>query len=102
MTETEIKTLIENQRNFFHTGDTFPVKKRIEKLRKLKTAVLQHEAEINEALKKDLGKMCFRKLICAKRAFVLSELTHMIHHVENMRRDRMSRTPMAAVCCAQL
>ena len=52
MTETEIKTLIENQRNFFHTGDTFPVKKRIEKLRKLKTAVLQHEAEINEALKK--------------------------------------------------
>ena len=51
MTETEIKTLIENQRNFFHTGDTFPVKKRIEKLRKLKTAVLQHEAEINEALK---------------------------------------------------
>ena len=29
MTETEIKTLIENQRNFFHTGDTFPVKKRI-------------------------------------------------------------------------
>ena len=39
MTETEIKTLIENQRNFFHTGDTFPVKKRIEKLRKLKTAV---------------------------------------------------------------
>ena len=52
MTETEIKTLIENQRNFFHTGDTFPVKKRIEKLRKLKTAVLQHETEINEALKK--------------------------------------------------
>ena len=65
MTETEIKTLIENQRNFFHTGDTFPVKKRIEKLRKLKTAVLQHEAEINEALKKDLGKSAL-KVICVK------------------------------------
>lgn len=46
MTETEIKTLIENQRNFFHTGDTFPVKKRIEKLRKLKTAVLRTRQRI--------------------------------------------------------
>ena len=36
MTETEIKTLIENQRNFFHTGDTFPVKKRIDRQRLMK------------------------------------------------------------------
>ena len=94
MTETEIKTLIENQRNFFHTGDTFPVKKRIEKLRKLKTAVLQHEAEINEALKKDLGKSAFESYMC-ETGLVLSELTHMIHHVREYAERQDVPTPMA-------
>ena len=94
MTETEIKTLIENQRNFFHTGDTFPVKKRIEKLRKLKTAVLQHEAEINEALKKDLGKSAFESYMC-ETGLVLSELTYMIHHVREYAERQDVPTPMA-------
>ena len=94
MTETEIKTLIENQRNFFHTGDTFPVKKRIEKLRKLKTAVLQHETEINEALKKDLGKSAFESYMC-ETGLVLSELTHMIHHVREYAERQDVPTPMA-------
>ena len=94
MTETELNTLIENQRNFFHTGDPFPVKKRIEKLRKLKTAVLQHEAEINEALKKDLGKSAFESYMC-ETGLVLSELTHMIHHVREYAERQDVPTPMA-------
>ena len=57
MTESEIRSLIETQRKYFHTGVTFPVKTRIENLKKLKAAVLAHEEEINKAYH-DLNPDC--------------------------------------------
>ena len=59
MTEQEIRQaseIVQAQRKFFRTGTTLPVKWRIQQLKKLKAAVLAHEADFEEALAKDLGR----------------------------------------------
>ena len=56
MTEQEIKNLVTKQRNYFLTGATLPVSTRIDALHRLYAAITEHEKEINDALRKDLGK----------------------------------------------
>ena len=80
MTESEIRSLIETQRKYFHTGVTFPVKTRIENLKKLKAAVLTHEDEINKALQSDLGKSSFESYMC-ETGLLLDEISHMIRNL---------------------
>ena len=80
MTESEIRSLIETQRKYFHTGVTFPVKTRIENLKKLKAAVLAHEEEINKALQSDLGKSSFESYMC-ETGLLLDEISHMIRNL---------------------
>ena len=56
--------LLERQKAYFATGATLPVKSRIAALKKLKAVILARESEINEALKKDLGKSGFESYMC--------------------------------------
>lgn len=64
MTSTELKQLIEKQRHFFYSGATLPVNYRLDALRKLQKCILDHEPEINAALKSDLGKSPFESYMC--------------------------------------
>ena len=59
MTEQEIKSIVTKQRNYFLTGATLPVSTRIDALHRLYAAITEHEKEINDALRKDLGKSGF-------------------------------------------
>ena len=59
-----IDLLLENQRKFFQSGTTLSVDFRISMLKKLQTAVEQHEAEICSALTADLGKSDFEGFMC--------------------------------------
>ena len=77
MNETEIKDLVSRQRRYFLTGETLPVEARLEALKKLKKCIQEHEREINEALKADLGKSAFESYMC-ETGLVLSELSYMI------------------------
>ena len=54
MTETEIKKIVQEQRTYYYTGATLSIDARILALKKLKACILKHEADINEAIKKDL------------------------------------------------
>lgn len=92
MTPEEIKTIIENQRIFFKGGETLPVRNRIKKLRKLKESILSHEAEINDALKSDLGKSAFESYM-TETGMVLSELTHMIKNIYDYTERKDVPTP---------
>lgn len=94
MTEKEITELINRQREFFYTGTTFPVKYRLEYLKKLKECIIKHEKEIHEALKKDLGKSAYEAYMC-ETGLVLSELTHMIKHVSEYAEIQDVHTPIA-------
>lgn len=63
-TESDIREIVAAQRKFFRTGETLPVKWRIQQLKKLKEAVIAHEKEFVEALMADLGRSELEAYIC--------------------------------------
>ncbi|MBQ9468038.1 MAG: aldehyde dehydrogenase family protein [Clostridia bacterium] len=63
-TKESIQKVVEKQRAFFRSGRTLDVKWRIEQLKKLKKAVLDHEESLKEALYEDLGKSPFEAYLC--------------------------------------
>ncbi len=94
MNETEIKDLVSRQRRYFLTGETLPVESRLEALKKLKKCIQEHEQEINEALKADLGKSAFESYMC-ETGLVLSELSYMIKNTPSYAREQTVPTPLA-------
>ena len=94
MTEAEIKRIVKEQRSFFATGATLPVEARVQALTRLKACILKRENEINEAVKKDLGKSAFETYMC-ETGLVLSELTYMLKHIYSYTKEKTVRTPLA-------
>lgn len=94
MTEQEINSLVNRQRKYFQTGATLPVSTRISALRRLYDAISKHEKEINEALRKDLGKSGFESYMC-ETGMVLEELSYMLKHTPHFAREKRVRTPLA-------
>ena len=64
MTGQEIQTLLKNQRAYYRSGATIPVRIRIEQLKKLYQTVKKYQNEINDALKSDLGKSHYEGFMC--------------------------------------
>ena len=77
-TENKIRAIVDAQRRFFRTGTTLPVKWRIQQLKKLKAAVLAHEAEFEEALAQDLGRSKVEAYI-TDIGPIIAEVNEMIH-----------------------
>ena len=94
MTEQEIKELVTKQRRYFQTGATLPVSTRIDALHRLYAAITEHEKEINDALRKDLGKSGFESYMC-ETGMVLEELSYMIKHTKRFAGEKRVRTPLA-------
>ena len=64
ITENEICEIVAAQRKYFRTGVTLPVRWRIKQLKKLKSAVLAHEKEFEDALAEDLGRSRVEAYLC--------------------------------------
>ena len=94
MTETEIKKIVQEQRTYYYTGATLSIDARILALKKLKACILKHEADINEAIKKDLGKSAFESYMC-ETGLVLSEISYMLKHIHSFAREKAVHTPLA-------
>jgi len=94
MTKEEIQKIVENQRKYFQTGATLPVKNRIAALKKLKAAVTAHEKDICDALNADLGKSATEAFMC-EVGIVLGELSYMIKHTAKYAKDHRVATPLA-------
>ena len=77
-TEEAIREIVEAQRKFFRTGKTLPVKWRIQQLKKLKAAVIAHEAEFEAALAADLGRSRVEAYLCDIGP-IITEVNEMIH-----------------------
>lgn len=86
MTQQEIQTILEKQRNYFATGATLPVSARISALKKLRSYIKEHEQEISNALAADLGKSKFEGYMC-EIGLVLGEISYMIKHIKKFARD---------------
>lgn len=94
MTNEEIGTLLENQKKYYKTGVTIPVKFRIEQLKKLYAAIKKYEDEINNALKSDLGKSSYESFMC-ETGLALSEISYMIRHAKKFAKAKTVKTPLA-------
>lgn len=94
MKASEINDIVTQQRNYFSSGITLDVDYRIQMLRKLQSCVQKHEAQINEALRKDLGKSGFESYMC-ETGLVLSEISYMLKHVRRFSREKTVWTPLA-------
>ena len=89
-----INEILVKQKEFYNSGKTFPVKFRIEMLKKLYNAVKNNEKEINKALKADLGKSDFEGFMC-EVGLCLGEISYMIRHTRGFARRKLVYTPIA-------
>lgn len=94
MRREQIDSLLERQRAFFQTGQTFPAAFRIAMLKKLHTRIRQRENDIAAALKADLGKSHYESYMC-EIGMVLSELSYLIRHTRRFSRKHRVPTPLA-------
>lgn len=94
MDKTTIKSLIKNQRNYFYSGDTLDINKRISSLKKLKSCIIRYEDKINNSLKKDLGKSRVESFMC-ETGLVISEINYMIKNIKKFSCEKRVHTPIA-------
>lgn len=94
MNSMEIKNIVEQQRKFFQTGATLPVKYRIEALKKLKANILANEKEIAAAITADLGKSETEAFMC-EIGLVITEISYMLKHVKKFAKDKTVSTPLS-------
>ena len=89
-----IQERVQKQREFFNTGKTLNVEYRINMLKKLYQSIKNHEQDILDALKNDLGKDGFEAYMC-EIGLTLTEISHMINHVRSYAKEKTVKTPLA-------
>lgn len=94
MNELQIREAVTKQQEFFLSGATLSIDFRRESLRKLREGIQKYEAEINEAVRKDLGKSQFEAYMC-ETGMVLSEITYMLKHMSRYSKNKRVGTPLA-------
>lgn len=89
----DIHGIVERQREFFNSGKTLSYEFRIEALEKLRNAVKSNEAEIAEALGKDLHKTPFEAYL-TETGMVLDEIACHIKNLKKWVKPKRVATPM--------
>ena len=94
MNETEIKQIVNLQRDFFYSGATLDINFRRNALKKLKTCIIKYKNEISAAIRNDLGKSDFESYMC-ENGLVLSEISYMLKHIQSFAKEKRVHTPLA-------
>ena len=84
-TEAQISDIVTAQRQFFNTGATLSVSWRIQQLKRLKRAVIEHETLFEEALRQDLGRSQTEAFLCDIAPLIV-EINEMIRHLRRWAR----------------
>lgn len=88
-----VSKIFQNQVAYFNSGITLDVKERIANLKKLRTAILDNEQNIYDALKADLGKSKFESY-ATEIGYVLEEIRYHIAHLKRWAEPQYSTTPI--------
>ena len=97
MNEQEIQKLIARQRRCFRSGFTLSLKNRVAALTRLERLVTEHETELQDALRLDLGKSAAESYMC-ETGLLLNEIRYLRRHLPLWMRDRPVPTPLAQFC----
>lgn len=92
MEKYEIHQVVENQKEFFDSGATLSVDKRIEYLKKIKHYIINNESAIAAALKADLGKSPYESYLC-EIAVVIAEVNYMLKNIRRLTKNKTVPTP---------
>ena len=90
----DIKTCVDNQRAYFNTHATLSYAFRFEALTLLKRVIQEHELEIMEALKQDLGKSNFESYM-TEIGMVFEELNYARKNLKKWMGFQRVPTPLA-------
>lgn len=85
--------ILENQRNFFKSGKTLPLKTRIDYLKKLKKVIKNKEEKILSALYDDLGKSPTEAYMC-EVGLSLNEISYFLKNIKKLAKDKIVPTPI--------
>lgn len=94
MVKEQIHGLVQKQQAYFRTGASLPLPHRIDALKKLRSALVQYEAEIADALLRDLGKSREESYMC-ETGMVISEISYMLRHIRRFSKEQTAPTPLA-------
>ena len=89
----DIDRVLSAQREYFDSGETLDVSFRIKMLKKLRDAIRNHQGEINQALKTDLGKSYFEGFMC-ETGLSMSEISYLIKHTKSFAKRKYVATPI--------
>ena len=94
MREEELKDLMCQQREWFASGRTLPVRAREAALEILEKAIMDREDELCDALMQDLGKSRTESVMC-EISLALGEIRWLKKHLNRLCAKRRVRTPLA-------
>ena len=94
MTREDAAVLVQKQREYFASGATLPVARRIDALKRLRRALLERAEDIARALEQDLGKAPEESYMC-ETGLVVSEISFLLRHIRAYAREKTVRTPLA-------
>jgi aldehyde dehydrogenase (NAD+) len=88
-----IENLADGLRKRFLVEGPNSVAKRLESLERLRQSIKSREAQISEALKKDLGKSDFESYV-TEVGFILEEIKYVMSNLKKWARPRKVKTPV--------
>lgn len=89
VTNSLIPELVQRQRTFWNTGQTKPLEFRVDQLKKLQQAVINHQDAIVEAVKADLGRPAFEAYF---EISAISEIKEALKHLKSWMKPRQVGT----------
>jgi aldehyde dehydrogenase (NAD+) len=93
----KIENIVKQQKEFFNKGLSKDINFRIDALKKLHTAIVNMESEINAAICEDLGKSVFESYM-TEIGMVLSDISYMQKHIKYFAKKRRVATPITQFC----
>ena len=88
-----MENMLQRQREYFKSGATLPIEKRLSALKKLKEVIQNKEQAILSALKTDLGKSATEAYMC-EVGLALSEITYFLKNLKKFAKDKVVATPI--------
>lgn len=89
----EIEKIVQSQHTYFKTGETLSIAFRLRALRTLRAKIMEHEEEILDALRADLGKSHFEGYM-TEVGLALDEIRYMEKHLKKLIKPHRVPTPL--------